>query len=295
MTGATGFLGSHLLRKLLNNQNQVIILKRSFSDTRRIDELINHAISYNIDTTPLDIIFEKHRVDAVIHTATSYGRNGEKASQVLASNLLYPVELLELSIESRVGVFINTDTFTNDMQYPPEGLEYYTFSKSFFTDYARQMLKNIQFRFINLRLEHIYGENDNNTKFLPFIIKSFLGNKDKLDLTPGEQERDFIYVDDVVSAYITLIDNHLKIENTMTSYEVGTGVPVTLKDFVVLVKNACKSNTDIKFGALSYRKNEVMSSKANIIKLQELGWSPLTKLEDGIDKVVEYYKSSIDL
>lgn len=295
MTGATGFLGSHLLRKLLNNQNQVIILKRSFSDTRRIDDLINHAISYNIDTTPLDIIFEKHRVDAVIHTATSYGRNGEKASQVLASNLLYPVELLELSIESRVGVFINTDTFTNDKQYPPEGLEYYTFSKSFFTDYARQMLKNIQFRFINLRLEHIYGENDNNTKFLPFIIKSFLGNKDKLDLTPGEQERDFIYVDDVVSAYITLIDNHLKIENTMTNYEVGTGVPVTLKDFVVLVKNACKSNTDIKFGALSYRKNEVMSSKANIIKLQELGWSPLTKLEDGIDKVVEYYKSSIDL
>jgi nucleoside-diphosphate-sugar epimerase len=71
LTGATGFLGSHLVRALLAEKYELIILKRSFSDISRIEGVINEADVYDIDRCPLEQQFKEHKkIDFVIHTAT---------------------------------------------------------------------------------------------------------------------------------------------------------------------------------------------------------------------------------
>ena len=76
LTGATGFLGSHLLAALLARGENIVILKRSFSNTRRIDQFLPHVDKLDLDTEPskLNNIFQTARISSVIHCATDYGR-----------------------------------------------------------------------------------------------------------------------------------------------------------------------------------------------------------------------------
>ena len=74
LTGATGFLGSHLLKALVNKGYEVIALKRSTSDTWRLKGFESSFKSYDIDLVPLQKVFEDQYIDTIIHTACLYGR-----------------------------------------------------------------------------------------------------------------------------------------------------------------------------------------------------------------------------
>ena len=89
ITGATGFLGSHLLSELVREKYQLVILKRSSSDTRRIKEFLTQTKSYDIDKIDIETIFSKHQIEGIIHLATDYGKTNNNAlTQMLISNCL---------------------------------------------------------------------------------------------------------------------------------------------------------------------------------------------------------------
>ena len=104
LTGATGFLGSKLLHKLLaTGLYHIVVLKRSSSNTIRIDDVIQAArglACIDIDTVAKDFwknYFSKNTVDVIIHCATCYGRGSETPiTKVLESNLMFPLSLLEM-------------------------------------------------------------------------------------------------------------------------------------------------------------------------------------------------------
>ena len=73
VTGATGFLGGHLLKYLVKRGYEVVVLKRSSSDISRIGKIIDHVTTYDVDKTPIELAFKSHRIDVVMHLATSYG------------------------------------------------------------------------------------------------------------------------------------------------------------------------------------------------------------------------------
>ena len=95
LTGATGFLGSHLLEALLNKGHEVVILKRSSSNIYRIQDKIDSIISYNIDLQPLVLAFKEQEIDVVIHTAGRYGRDGCNISRMIESNVIFGARLLD--------------------------------------------------------------------------------------------------------------------------------------------------------------------------------------------------------
>ena len=121
-------------------------------------------------------------------------------------------------------------------------------------------------------------------------MNSCLKNVPELKLTFGEQKRDFIYIDDVVSGYLIILDKLAGPPGFFNDFHVGSGVTVSIRDFVEKVHHLSESQTQLAFGSIPYRKGEVMSSHANIEHLIKLGWSCKTNLEQGLKFAIKSYK-----
>jgi len=286
VTGGTGFLGSHLLRSLIEHNYTVIALKRSWSNTWRINDLLPSIMVHDIDKVSLREIFLDRPIDFLIHAATSYGRKGELTSQIIESNLLFPIKLFELCAEFNVGTFFNMDTFFNVETTLPGGLSEYVLSKKNLIDYVSRSEHLNKIRFANIRAEHIYGPGDDDKKFIPHLIDGFLKNISSIDLTGGKQRRDFIYVDDVVNALLTLISHHAALPKRLVQIGLGTGSSELLSTLVELVRTLCNSSTELRFGKLPYREGEIMDSQADTTILKDLGWSPAISLFEGLSRTV---------
>ncbi|MFA7675134.1 MAG: NAD-dependent epimerase/dehydratase family protein [Endomicrobiia bacterium] len=286
LTGATGFLGSHLLKRLLEENYNIIVLKRSFSNTYRIANYLTHIKTYNIDIVNLEEVFKENKIDTVIHCATNYGRNNESPLNILQSNLILPLTILQFSIKYNIKTFINTDTIID------KNINNYSLSKNQFLEWFKKSSNSIQT--INISLEHFYGANDNKTKFTTFIIGSMIKKIHSIDLTLGEQKRYFIYIDDVVNAFITILTNKESLGHNFINYEVATDKSISIKDFVLMVKKITKNTTTlINFGKIPYRKNELMDCKIDITKLKNIGWNQQFSLEEGLEETINAERNNL--
>lgn len=280
LTGGTGFLGSALL-KLLAKSNDITVLKRTTSRPDRIRHLLGcRNINWiNIDEVDLKTLFSDNEYDVIIHCATNYGRGKTNILDIVAANLMLPLTLLQLGIAHRTKVFINTDTIID------KRVNDYSLSKKQFLEWLQNASGKIQC--VNLALEHFYGPYDDESKFTTMIFRKLMRNAPSIDLTPGEQKRHFIYVDDVVQAFACVLEHLDVINSGFTSYEVSSERSISIRDFVKLAKSISGNTaTLLNFGAVPYRENELMDSCTDISALKALGWEPKITLEDGIRKTM---------
>lgn len=283
LTGATGFLGSHLLEALIAQGHQVTILKRSTSDTWRIDHLLDRVSSFDVDQVALEDAFKLQKVDAVIHTVCCYGRNGEAAHEVVETNLGFGLKVLEAAMLSDTEAFINTDTLL------PKYLNVYSLSKKHFSEWLRHCSKNI--KVVNLKLEHMYGPKDDSSKFVPWLISRLEQGAERIPLTEGSQLRDFIYIDDVVSAYLLMLQ---KIDQLVdyNQFDVGTGQFSSVRDFVTNIFNIYKSmrpdtKTKLGFGDIPTRDGELMSVELDNTELKAMGWCAKVSQNQGLERFLK--------
>lgn len=282
LTGATGFLGSHILKELVKLEYNIIVLKRTFSNLFRIKEYISNLKAYDIDLVQLETVFEENQIDIVIHTATQYGRKEQSLIDIVETNLMLPLKLIVLAEKYGVKKFINTDTLLD------KRVSSYALSKKQFRNWLQ--FYSYKMVCINASLEHFYGAFDDKTKFVTFIIKSLINKIENLDLTPGEQERDFIYIDDVVDAFIKIIEWD-QYQNGFYEYEIGSGTNIKIKDFIVSASKIIQnSSTKLNFGAIPYRENEVMKSHVDLTEITKLGWKASVSFEIGLKMTIEQEK-----
>jgi len=290
LTGATGFLGSHILGRLLVNGHHVVAAKRTHSDTWRIKEWLSHSnlSLYNVDKVDPSIMFRENPVDIIIHTATEYGRNEMPIAKVLEPNLILPLRLVELGIEHGVSCFLNTDSFSNRESNTHSNLLKYSLSKQNLLTWLKELSRQI--KVINIVLEHVYGPYDSQSKFVESMIRQIaVASTPKIALTQGCQKRDFIYVEDVVDAYMCLVEYGLAHEFSFKAFEVGTGTSISIRELVETISKVADSQTSLGFGDLPYRDNETMDSKAEITPLSDLGWAPEYTLEKGLSSILTAY------
>ena len=283
LTGGTGFLGSNLLKELVLRKFRVILILRSSSNIWRIRNVLDKVITVNIDEVALDKIFLDEKIDIILHCATNYGRKEIDPISLLEANLILPLNLLQLGRKANVSCFINTDTLLD------KRISYYSLSKSQFKEWLKVYSNEITC--INIALEHFYGPLDDQSKFVTYIIKNILADVDAIDLTGGDQKRDFIYIDDVVAAFMKIIEHSFGLRCGFINYEIGTSHVISIRDFVSLVKSMARNGrTRLNFGAIPYRDNEVMESRVDITEIRKLNWAPRFTLEEGLKKTIALEK-----
>ena len=287
LAGATGFLGSNLLAAFLKLDFKVIVLKRTTSNTYRINQFLHRVEIYDIDKVSVSEVFRICKVDIVVNTVCGYGRSKSSVKEVLNSNLLFGIELLEASFLNNIKSFIHTDTLL------PRNLNIYSLSKAQFVDWLSFFSEKMQI--VNFRIEHMYGPDDDKEKFLPWLIYQMMQSDNDINLTSGEQLRDFIYIDDVVSAYTLVISNLMNLSN-WNQFDIGTNNFITVKEFVLEVASKVTEVVDfdivskLKFGVVPYRKGEVMIPVLNNEPLLQLGWTPTVELNEGLENIIKNYK-----
>jgi nucleoside-diphosphate-sugar epimerase len=282
LTGITGFLGSNLAFKLVECGYNVIGIKRKTSQLTRIENILKLISLYNIEDVNFTNIFKDNpEISTVIHTATTYGRNNESPIEIFESNTSFPLMILDAASNAGVRKFINTDTILDKY------LNLYSLSKNHLFEWGKFYSMNNKIAFVNMKLEHFYGPNDEEIKFTSNIIKNCILNTPEINLTPGLQLRDFIYIDDVVDAYLIVIEKLHDFQYWFTEFEVGSGIPISIKYFVDTVHKYTNSKSKLKYGAIPYREGEVMYSKANITELCKLGWNVKFDLESGLKKTLK--------
>ena len=133
--------------------------------------------------------------------------------------------------------------------------------------------------------------NDDQTKFVPWLIEELKQGVSRIPLTEGTQQRDFIYIEDVVSAYLLAIIKADQLPE-YTEMDVGTGELTSVRDFVSAVFSVYKSLnpktiTQLGFGDVPMREGEMMTVEINNSALKGLGWCATTQKTDGIKKLFE--------
>ncbi|MDE6968729.1 MAG: NAD-dependent epimerase/dehydratase [Eubacterium sp.] len=294
LTGATGFVGSHILKALLADHHSVCILIRKYSKPDRIRDVIENCPVYSLDTAVPEQIFGENQIDCVVHCATCYGRNHREYMQNMTSNMLFPMELLCCAVDHGVKYFMNTDTFFCKQIVRESDLDRdvymsgYTLSKMQFRQWGRVLASEYGIRFVNMKLEHVYGEDDSVGKFIPYVVNQCRNNVPVIKLSSGMQKRDFIHISDVTDAYRTVISGlQNPAENNYVEYGVGTGRMRSLKEFVELIHTAVRSSTVLDWGKVNLRPGELMQSEADNSALIKLGWHAKIMEDSDIRKVFE--------
>jgi CDP-paratose synthetase len=283
ITGAGGFLGSALARKLGGMDHQVSLLVRKNSDLYRLTDLSTYKIGRCETDQEITQFISDVSPDAVIHTACCYGRNGESTLKIIDSNLRFGALILNAinGLGKKVS-FINAGTVLS------RDASFYALTKIQFEELGAYIsnTSNQSIQFINIKLQHMYGPGDDASKFTSYVINSCKNNVLTLPLTLGEQKRDFIYIEDVVEAYAMIIES-LELLNGFEQIELGSGTAPRLRDFVEIVHKLTDSKTELLFGKIPYRENDAMCMVANINALKKIGWIPKFDIAAGVKKTIE--------
>jgi CDP-paratose synthetase len=282
VTGASGFLGSKLANHFASQGHQVHAVVREASNLDRLNQdlMVN---CQRLDLTSPSSIVKSIKPDFIVHTACSYGRHDETPMDIFAANTYFGMQLLDAAQAlDKPCVFINTGTVLDS------SVSFYALTKNQFSALGEQiaLLGKSQLKFIDVALQHMYGPGDSPSKFTTHVIQSCMKNTTSINLSAGTQRRDFIYIDDVINAYSTLVENADQLLH-FERVELGSGTAPTVREFVEQVKVLSNSSTKLLFGEVPFRTGEQMLCVANTTRMNQLGWQAKFSLKQGLDATIK--------
>ena len=298
VTGASGFLGSALVRRLIAEGVHVAVLQREDKPGRRLHDVLARVELLAATTKTPKCLREgllRSRPDTVFHlgwggVASSY-RN-DAAMQV--ANVEDAVQLATLCVDCGVEHFVGAGS---QAEYGPRDHEIFESecpSPTTMYGAAKLAAAVLTERLCDLggvkhswlRVFSTYGPDDNPDWMIPSLIRQ-LGRGVRPALTAGEQRWDYLYVDDAAAAFAAVAKARVG-----GIYNLGSGEAIPLRGLIERIRDIIDPSLDLGFGEIPYRPDQVMHLQANIDKLKaNTAWAPETPLEKGLSATIRWFNS----
>ena len=278
VTGATGFIGGQLARRLIADGWRVTALMRPGSKKPDCPGLKTHV--HDGTTEDLVRLLRRLRPDVVFHLASLFLAEHTPADvrPLVESNVLFGCQLAEAMAQSRTLRLVNTGTswqHYRDGAYDPVNL--YAATKQAFADILAYYEGAHELRAITLELFDTYGPADPRRKLLATLRRAVAGDA---AFSPGRQRIDLVHVSDVVEAFVMAARRLLagRVRRSET-YAVASGRPRPLREVAAVFARANGLRLRAKWGARPYRPREMMRPWSQGRRLP--GWRPKIGLEEG--------------
>lgn len=299
VTGATGFVGSNIVRTLVKNNKRVSIIVRENSNLKRLHAITSKINIYTEDLTSstLSETIKKINPDIVFHLA-SYGSlpSEDNVYKMIKVNINGTVNLVNALKRIPFTLLVNTGTSSeygiknqamdeNDTTLP---INDYAVSKLTATLFCQKEALRNSMPIVTLRLFSPFGYYENKKRFVPYIILNALENN-PIKVSSKLTVRDFVFIDDVVNAYLMTV----KIKPVGEIINIGSGKQHTLESVVNLVKKLTKSNSIMEWDKKPQQKRQIEPKvwQADIGKAKKiLQWKPLFTLKEGLQKTINFYE-----
>jgi UDP-glucose 4-epimerase len=305
VTGGAGFIGAHLVQRLVADGADVHVLTSEVSSLfpGRLLEIKNDITVHEgnvVDRSAMDSIARKVRPQIIYHMAafTHVGKSWTRVDECIQTNVQGTVSLLQALHDVGYERFLNFGTseiygdipapFREDAIVNP--ISPYAVSKYSAERFCRMFQRSYGWPLVMLRPFNAYGPGQTPDRVIPEIIaRAFRGQE--LAMTQGRQTREFNYVTDLVDGFVRAavtpgIDGEV--------INIGCGEDVSMRDLATTILDLMGNPITPKFGALPERPAEIMEMRCDNTKAKTLlGWEPKHSLADGLAKTIEWYKGEL--
>ncbi|MCW5824514.1 MAG: NAD(P)-dependent oxidoreductase [Cyanobacteria bacterium TGS_CYA1] len=318
ITGASGFVGANLTRRLIALGHDIYLLLRPDCKTWRLNDVLSHVgtrFTQLQDIESLYITLNEIKPDWIFHLAC-YGAYSWQTDwrEMVETNLLGSINMMECASKIGVGAFVNSGCFSEYGSSPgatPESQsldpkDYYALTKSAQTMAACKPFTNKMY-LPTLRLYSVYGPWQSPQELIPNLILYGLKNVLPPNLESKSSDwkgtlnhlKDYVYIDDVIDAYISAAQQPAD-RDLSPIFNVGTGkqtstkklIDISIKEFDLKVRNKIAS---FKNGDSYEHEDDTsfVSAMANITKIRKsLDWYPSIELEVGFKKFATWFREN---
>ena len=290
ITGATGFVGSHLVYHLLELGWSVHVIRRQSSKSDILQGVESQIISHVIDGSfrSLNEAVQTSQPDVVLHLASLFLAEHDSADidPMFESNLTFPTKLAEAMVKHNKRTFVNAGTawqhFHNGA-YNPVCL--YGATKQAFEAILKYYVEAHALKVTGLKLFDTYGPADSRKKLFAALGDSAKANQ-PLKMTDGLQKIDLVYIDDATRAFALAAERQLNGKaGKWESFSINTRRPVTLRHVVALYEKSIGRKLPIEWGGRPHRQRELMIPWKGEKWIP--GWKPKIHLEAGIRQLAK--------
>lgn len=296
LTGATGFLGSHLAEGLYNAGHELLLTRRSTSDIWRCASFEKNVKWTNTDLDTFEYDVCNFKPNIIINSAwrgVSVIDRDSWTEQI--DNLQYQQRLLDLAkllkIEKFIGIGSQAEYGTFDgcisENYPTNPNSAYGVVKLSAQMIVKTFCEANDIKWYWFRLFSCFGEKEMENWLIPATIKNMLFQK-QMDLTLGEQQYSYLYIKDVVNVLLSSIEKNA--ENGI--YHIASKHLRSLRSILLFMKDYLNPDFQLNFGALPYRKNQSMINGSINEKTEKaFGVFETSDFWEKLTQTIEFYKT----
>ena len=308
VTGGTGFLGSHLCKKLINSSCNVLCIDNNYTGSlKNVESVINHPNFRFIEHDIVEPLIINEKIDEIFNLATpaSPAHYQGKAALFTIKTCVYgSINMLELASKHKAKILqtSTSEIYGEPLEHPqkesyrgnvnPIGLracydEGKRLAETIFFEYFRQ--KDVKIKIV--RIFNTYGPNMNpeDGRVVSNFICQALRGEDITVYGDGSQTRSFCYVDDLIEVISRMMNSP---DNFTGPVNIGNPCEFTVKALAEKVLKLTGSKSEITYKPLP--QDDPTQRRPDITLAEKmLGWKPVVQLEDGLSHTIEYFKSVI--